>query len=1677
MSENARPSGHLDDSLSVVGLVRPSQLETDPSVDRVDGCVESLTPWGVTGWVWFPEQPSRAAEVIAVAGGETIGRTTANDTRQDIASSGRGSGRCGFSIKFPSGAIGSNTPEILVVCTDCVVPLHGVPFSIVEGYLDSLTRWGAVGWAWLPGAPDYNAPIEAFLDGEFIGRTVAHEMRPDIAKSGRGTGRYGFSMRFEKMLEGTVVPVLRVVTSDHYVTLQSANWSNVEGYVGSITQWGAIGWAWMPELPDQVLQVEATLDGIQIGQATADQIRPDLQQSGRGTGRYGFTMSFGGPLPGDRLPLIVASGPLGSELLPGTTEFAPLRPDPPEQVPLSTTRSLHHDALEVSGLNVEGHVDSLTRWGAMGWAWFPSSPGNVAQIEALLDGRVVGRAAADHARPDLAAGGKGTGRYGFVIAFDGPLVGNIAPSIRVLGPEGPTVLSGADELPEIEQIGASSDHPLALTEEGSKVALALPPLSVEGSLDILTRGGARGWVWLPAHPHLSVQVEAVLNGKVIGRAVGDQFRADLLQYNKGSGYYGFEMHFDERVTGTDSPVFQTLAPIGQTLAGVSTLPVLTREDTERRERGSIDRLLLDHAQFTARGPEFAEFDPTILKQLQKPLGVPLPLLMAFYLPQFHAIPENDAFWGKGFTEWRQLARGTPRFPGHYQPRTPRDLGFYDLGDVESLRDQAELAQAAGVGAFAFYYYWFNQKRVLEKPLDILLKSDVEMPFLIIWANENWTRTWDGSESQLLLKQDYNFQDENALLKDLARHFTDPRYVKLRGRPLFVIYNPSNIPDAVETLKRWRDTFRRDLDVDPVIFMAQTFGTRDPAFFGLDGAVEFPPHKLADKLSGREMTDAYSKDFSGQVVAYDDFVDTSLSEADSDFPLVKTVVPSWDNDARRPNRAFTLEASTPAKYERWLQALIVRALARPILDTPIVAINAWNEWAEGAYLEPDVHFGAGYLNATARACVSAMDEFSSGQRLSSHFNKVPPAVSVVLPNYNHSKYIAERIRSVVGQSLRPAEIIFLDDCSSDDSVSIARGILQESGIPFRVLENEANSGNVFKQWMKGMACATNELIWIAETDDSADPEFLSRVTVPLLRGDVMASFGRITCIDGGGHPRGDLDRYFVGLKDFSWNFSTIVPAYQAFSHDFAIQNVIPNASGLVFKKPTLTPQEIRRLLEYKFAGDWYFYALVTRGGAIAYNRLARSFFRVNDSSASRDLLLTAQHSREHGMIVQDISDLYGISSLTLDKHVAKLAEHFPGDAHTNLRQNLQPAVAAGSRSRAQRICIAAHSFSVGGGEVLPLELANALKGMGYQVTYLVVETPALDDAGSIRHRLRSDIPVVLWEDVATHMDRFLVDYGIDLINSHNVSFDHRYFLLNTKLAVPYFASLHGGYETAKEYLTSGFAEFLSSRVSKWLFLSEKNVGVLRDHGVLLKSCVHSFNAVQKFEGVWIERQSFRKAHNISEEAFVLVLCSRAIESKGWDCAVRVVTMLQETSSRDVHLVLIGDGPDAPLLRSRAADLACVTFLGNVDNPIRYFSCFDMGIFPSKFTGETFPLFLLECFQSGIPAISTDIGEVPRIYGPVVTDRPGELVPHSIAPDLLASEMARYISRVLRDKQVYQKLCKNAKRVSAQFGMRELAELYDREIKGYYAVRGATDVSYVETYDEIEGAMVESITMAT
>lgn len=352
--------------------------------------------------------------------------------------------------------------------------------------------------------------------------------------------------------------------------------------------------------------------------------------------------------------------------------------------------------------------------------------------------------------------------------------------------------------------------------------------------------------------------------------------------------------------------------------------------------------------------------------------------LAFYLPQYHPIPENDAWWGPGFTEWTNVARARPQFPGHYQPHLPAHLGFYDLRVAETRARQAELAHAHGIHGFVYYHYWFNGRRILERPFrEVLDSGQPDFPFCLAWANEPWTRAWDGGTHDVLLAQHHDLQDDASHIRALIPAFADPRYVHWAGRPVFLVYRAGLLPDSCRTTDLWRREVVASGLPEPYLLRIESFPDEvgDPADGGFDAAVEFQPRWWDLGPGPRWLGPArrLARDrgpFRHQLHRYSSVVDRAVSREHASYVRWPGLTPMWDNSARRRSGALILTGSTPQAYECWLRAAVDASrevagrTAHP--TDALVFVNAWNEWAEGNHLEPDQRTGLGYLAAHRRA---------------------------------------------------------------------------------------------------------------------------------------------------------------------------------------------------------------------------------------------------------------------------------------------------------------------------------------------------------------------------------------------------------------------------------------------------------------------------------------------------------------------------------------------------------------------------------------------------------------------------------------------------------------------------------------------------------------------------------------
>jgi len=351
--------------------------------------------------------------------------------------------------------------------------------------------------------------------------------------------------------------------------------------------------------------------------------------------------------------------------------------------------------------------------------------------------------------------------------------------------------------------------------------------------------------------------------------------------------------------------------------------------------------------------------------------------IAFYLPQYHPVPENDEWWGTGFTEWHNVAKARPRFLGHYQPHLPADLGFYDLRVPEVRAAQAALARQHGIHGFCYYHYWFGGRRILERPFnDVLRSGEPDFPFCLCWANENWSRAWDGSNKHMLLEQQHSIEDDRRHIHALLPALADPRYIRINGKPLFLVYRTELLPEPARTAAIWREEAHRAGIGDLYLARVEQFvNDINPVSIGFDAAIEFAPSgnylgplqfrgALPSILTRLGIFPAGYRDNS--VIPYATAAQTFMSRPEPSFKRFHCVSPMWDNSARRKIDARILVGSTPALYENWLKNTIARTRNLYQGDERILFVNAWNEWAEGCHLEPDAKWGSAYLEATLRA---------------------------------------------------------------------------------------------------------------------------------------------------------------------------------------------------------------------------------------------------------------------------------------------------------------------------------------------------------------------------------------------------------------------------------------------------------------------------------------------------------------------------------------------------------------------------------------------------------------------------------------------------------------------------------------------------------------------------------------
>lgn len=591
------------------------------------------------------------------------------------------------------------------------------------------------------------------------------------------------------------------------------------------------------------------------------------------------------------------------------------------------------------------------------------------------------------------------------------------------------------------------------------------------------------------------------------------------------------------------------------------------------------------------------------------------------------------------------------------------------------------------------------------------------------------------------------------------------------------------------------------------------------------------------------------------------------------------------------------------------------------------------------------------------------------------------VSVIVPNYNHEKYIRKRLDSIYSQTYKNYEVILLDDASTDGSVGILEHYSRINSHNTRLIKNELNSGGVFRQWKKGISVATGDLCWIAESDDFADDNFLEALVAFFQDEAVMLAYSHMVFCSEGKPAHFSYEKYLAPLGNKRWKKSYVCTANQAMEWGLAIKNVIPNASGAVFRRPQSMPLlNDPEFLSMKVCGDWLFYIHMIAGGKIAYSSQTNNYFNLHEDSSSKVMHVQSGYYKEHEKIASVIASLYPSCEQELEKNYEIIHSYYfqtvKNPKENEFRQLYDSAkVQACKQKRKPSILISLYSFSLGGGEIFPIRLSNQLKKLGYPVTLHCMKR--IPYQPEIRSMLYSDIPVVYAETINDIKD-LLKKFKFDVINTHHVSNQHLF--ADVRLNYPdlfrntaVVSTTHGGYEAFDKSYIRDCLPLIDYSTDIWTRVADNNLGPFYDLGIY-KADKHVLipNGIDAPTNFKVTRSGLK----ISNDAFVLCLASRAIPEKGWEEAIEAVGIARKKSQKEICLLLLGEGEIYNSLKQLRLP-EYIFLLGLVSNTIEYYQISNMGILPSYFLGESMPLSIIEAFSVGKPVIASDVGQIRQL----------------------------------------------------------------------------------------------------
>lgn len=993
-------------------------------------------------------------------------------------------------------------------------------------------------------------------------------------------------------------------------------------------------------------------------------------------------------------------------------------------------------------------------------------------------------------------------------------------------------------------------------------------------------------------------------------------------------------------------------------------------------------------------------------------------------------------------DWEALRSARFAAKGNSQrPRPDKMLGLYDSLDGRVLTQQALSAKSHGFFGFCFKLSADSVVQASPQPLDIFLaQTEIDFNFCV----------------QIDLHQEGL---ANNLITPVVAVLADKRCVQVDERPVIVVKLNEYDEDIVDSIRKLRE--RLNELCDGVYLIAQFgFAGSEELAQDLDGLCDAALDLSADPVPGETGVFTPQNKNGIDTVPYNLVASQGIVRAQKTHlrttPVFHAISLGRDETALKQYSPLVYSRFHIRDYGRWLDAAIRGARKALPEDRRLLFVNAWNNWQEGLFLEPDSITGFGRLNETTRALLDIDSSI------------IMPKVSVIVPNYNHESYLARRLDSIYGQTYKNIEVILMDDCSTDDSRSVLTGYAEKYPDITRLLFNETNSGGVFHQWAKGIKAAKGDLVWVAESDDYCDERFLEALVSCFDDEAVMLAYSKCEFVTTDEVVMPDQFLNYVSDLECAnkWAGSYVSTAHNEVRSALGIKNTIPNASGVLFKRPVDMPLlDDQSWMSMKVAGDWVFYLHILRGGKIAYSTEGTNFFRRHYASTANTTYRKEVFYRELGVANRTVQSLYNVPMSVLEaceESSKKLYDHYVGgSAEEFLRWYDHDSIVRARADRLPNVMVSTIGFYPGGAEILPIRLANEFKRQGISVSLFSAGIPKREDG--VRKMLRNDVPVIETSNIES-VKEIIHDFGIEALNSH------QWYVQKYPVDVPdvfselgaHVAALHGMIEHGNG-VTDEQLRIADKGVSTWVYTAEKNLVPFSDISLYDKSSprfVKVPNGLQPPEIVPISRVQM----GMPEDAFVLCCVSRAIPDKGWGEAIQAVELARSLSGRDIRIILVGNG----LVYDEYCQAGAPDFVylaGFSDNSVGHYAAADMGIMLSTFRSESFPLTIVDCLFAGKPYIATDVGDIKNMLT-IESGVAGEIIELEdwVVP---IESTARVIAAFATDERKYQEAVGLVKDVSSRYRIDAVASqylrLFERDIQQHKAESAKAEGSGMTVQD--------------